>query len=659
MKNCLTIYITVIILLINLLSCQNLGVGHSEAGKVRPLKDTIGFAQYPWQMDSLMARIERTGWKRTAGLPWKLVICPHDDYTYVGSLYPGLLQNIKAPNLILIGVAHKAAQLGIEDSLVFDSYASWKGPWNNVPVSPVRNEIYNLLARKYATINDSLQKVEHSVEALIPYLQYFNRNITIVPILVPAMNPDRMEACGKALADAIRTVAKNHKWEWGKDFAIVVTTDAVHYGNEDWGGIDRAYFGCDEKGNIKALKHESGIIDSCLKGDIVPEKIKLFNTFTLNQENFREYKWTWCGRYCVPVALYTSYYLNGSNPLSGELIGYSTSITSAHIPVDDIGMGRTAIATNCHWVGYAAVGYKSRKEKDMGLVTLSVINIRKEPGHASELVSQSILGTPVLILKTNDSWLQIQTPDNYIGWTTDSSVRPMDSVEIAGWKEATKVIYMENTGWLYDTTSEKSGVVGDLVGGSILEKIGESNGYVNLILPDGRKGFVEKQKVMDFDSWEKTVTCTEESICKTALTYLGIPYLWGGSSTKGADCSGFVQSVYFRNGVILQRDASLQAMHGLQIDISDGYSRLRKGDLLFFGSKENGISHVTHVAIYLGNLEYINSAGRVMINSLDPTQMNYNSDRMNSLLMAKRIIGVGHDSGIVPVNKHPWYQRSK
>ena len=100
-------------------------------------------------------------------------------------------------------------------------------------------------------------------------------------------------------------------------------------------------------------------------------------------------------------------------------------------------------------------------------------------------------------------------------------------------------------------------------------------------------------------------------------------------------------------------------MHGLQIDITDGYSRLRKGDLLFFGSKENGISHVTHVAIYLGNLEYINSAGRVMINSLDSTQKNYNSDRMNSLLMAKRIIGVGHDSGIVPVNKHPWYQRSK
>jgi AmmeMemoRadiSam system protein B len=357
MKKYLIVYCSFLILLINLLSCQNKEMSKT-AGKVRPLKDTIGFARYSWQMDSLMERMDRKGWEKISGMPWKLVICPHDDYTYVGTLYPELLQNVKAPNLILIGVAHKAAQLGIEDSLVFDTYTSWKGPWNNVPVSPIREEIYNLLAKKYAIINDTLQKVEHSVEALIPFLQYFNRNVSIVSILVPAMNPDRMEACGKALAEAICIIARNHKWEWGTDFALVSTTDAVHYGNEDWGGVDRAYFGCDEPGNYKAREHESVIIDSCLKGEVATEKIRLFSNYTLNPDNFREYKWTWCGRYSVPVALYASFYLNSGNPLSGELTGYSTSITSSHIPVDDIGMGRTAIATNCHWVGYAALGYR-------------------------------------------------------------------------------------------------------------------------------------------------------------------------------------------------------------------------------------------------------------------------------------------------------------
>ena len=340
------------------MACRNRSMEKTEALNIRTMKDTVGFAQYSWQMDTLISRIEKAGWKKNPGLPWKLAVCPHDDYTYVGSLYPELLQNIKAPNLILIGVAHKAAQLRIENRLVFDSFSYWKGPWKNVPVSPAREEIYKLLKDKYAIVNDSLQKVEHSVEAMIPFLQYFNRNISIVPVLVPAMSPGRMQECGKALADAIRVVAGNHRWEWGKDFAIVVTTDAVHYGNEDWGGKDMAFYGCDDAGNKKALEHENEIIDSCLINEITPQKIRLFNSYTLKDPDYKEYKWTWCGRYSVPVALYTAYYLNGSNPLSGELTGYSTSISSPHIMVDDIRMGRTAIATNCHWVGYAALGYR-------------------------------------------------------------------------------------------------------------------------------------------------------------------------------------------------------------------------------------------------------------------------------------------------------------
>jgi AmmeMemoRadiSam system protein B len=352
-----------LICILTLFICVNFGCKNSRTGdisktKIRQLVDTVGFAQYPWQMDTIMARLERKGWKKTDGTPWKLAICPHDDYTYVGELYPEILQNIKASNLILIGVAHKAARLEVEDSLVFDTFTHWKGPWKMVDVSPAREEIYSLLSGKYAIISDTLQKVEHSVEAMIPFLQYFNKDISIIPILVPQMNPGRMQACGKALADAIRLVASRHRWEWGRDFAVIVTTDAVHYGNEDWGGSDYAFFGCDTTGNLKALNLEDEIIRKCLTGKVMPENIKLFNSYTLEPDNYRKYKWTWCGRYSVPVTLYTSYYLNNSEPLTGELIGYSTSIMSEHVPVDDIGMGHTAIATDCHWVGYAAIGYR-------------------------------------------------------------------------------------------------------------------------------------------------------------------------------------------------------------------------------------------------------------------------------------------------------------
>jgi AmmeMemoRadiSam system protein B len=326
--------------------------------RIRPVRDTIGFAQYDWQMDSIMARIDRQGWNGVSGAPWKLAICPHDDYTYVGSLYPQTLQNVKAKLVILLGVAHRAAPLGIEDSLVFDTHTHWQGPWNPVPVSPVREELYAYLDAEYAMTSDTMHRVEHSLESMIPFLQYFNHEVTIVPILVPAMSPERMEACGKALGETIRFVADRHEWEWGRDFAIVATTDAVHYGNEDWGGRDYAFLGCDSIGNLKARARELEIIQNTLEGPIQTNRVYQFSAYTLDPENYREYQWTWCGRYSIPTTLYTAYYISLPEPLIGSLIGYSTSITRSHIPVVDLGMGTTAIATRCHWVGYVAMGFR-------------------------------------------------------------------------------------------------------------------------------------------------------------------------------------------------------------------------------------------------------------------------------------------------------------
>jgi len=326
--------------------------------KVRPLRDTIGFAQYAWQMDSIMARLNRNGWSKVDGDPWKMAICPHDDYTYVGSLYPETLGNIKADRVIIIGVAHRAAQLGIEDSLVFETNTHWKGPWGDVPVSAYRNDLIELLDDKYAMISDTMHRVEHSLESLVPYLQYFNRDVEIVPILVPTMNPDRMQTVGQALAKAISSVAEKNNWTWGEDFALVVTTDAVHYGTEGWNGNNNARFGCEDEGNQKARDLEAEIVSSTLKGIITIGKARKFSDYTLNPDNYREYIWTWCGRYCIPTTLYTTYYMAGDETISGELIGYSTSITVDHVPVDDLSMGRTAIATNRHWVGYAALGYR-------------------------------------------------------------------------------------------------------------------------------------------------------------------------------------------------------------------------------------------------------------------------------------------------------------
>jgi len=346
-------------------------VGSSPPAKIRKPVDTVGFATQAWQMDSIMNRIfdiqgqkilnswEENNVKKFT--PWKVAICPHDDYTYVGWLYPAVLRNVKASTVLLIGVAHKAKKFGLEDKMVFDSFDQWAEPYGPVKVSNLREKIMNKLPRSGYIIHDSLQQAEHSLEALIPVLQYYNRKIEIVPILIPYMAFAKMDELSGSLALALTKVMQELDLDWNKDIAIVISTDAVHYGDEDWGGQNYAPYGCDSAGYRQALAHEYEIISNCLLGGLTKSKLRQFNEYTVQDTNFRTYKWPWCGRYSVPFGLLTAFYLEQnlrSNPLKGVLLGYSNSIMQPAIPVEDLKMGKTAIADLHHWVGYAAIGYR-------------------------------------------------------------------------------------------------------------------------------------------------------------------------------------------------------------------------------------------------------------------------------------------------------------
>lgn len=283
-----------------------------------------------------------------------------------------------------------------------------------------------------------------------------------------------------------------------------------------------------------------------------------------------------------------------------------------------------------------------------GIAALSVINLRKEPDHAAELVSQAIMGTPLLILKEEDSWLFIKTPDGYLAWTENSSVAEKTFEEINSWKKSKRIIYLNTTGWVFSEPG-RSGIVSDIVVGAIVTELEEEKDFLKISLPDGRTGFIRREDATSLDGF-KNVSADRNDIIHCAQRLLGIPYLWGGSSAKGADCSGFVQTVFFQNGIILQRDASMQAKHGTEIDISSGVMNLQPGDLLFFGKPER----IIHVAIYKGNGEYIHSSGRVMINSLEPDSPVFSSYRRRTLVKAIRILG-SKDNGIVFLKDHPWY----
>lgn len=297
----------------------------------------------------------------------------------------------------------------------------------------------------------------------------------------------------------------------------------------------------------------------------------------------------------------------------------------------------------------------ARNPNYRGLVTLSVANIRRQPESESEMVSQAILGTPVTVLKEERGWVFIQTPDKYLGWTEESSLKLLDHNEWSLWHQAKRLIYLENTGWIYGSQDEKS-TVGDIVAGAIVALKKEEPGWVEIALPDGRVGFIPENQVSDYQMWKSNVKCTPEGLISVARTFMGIPYEWGGTTAKAADCSGFIQSVYFRNGILLARDASQQCDQGIKVDISNGIDSLKAGDLLFFGTIQNGFSKVTHVALYIGNTEFIHASGMVMIGSLDPSRANYDEYRRKSWLAARRIIGEQEKAGIVTVSEHPWYE---
>jgi cell wall-associated NlpC family hydrolase len=161
-------------------------------------------------------------------------------------------------------------------------------------------------------------------------------------------------------------------------------------------------------------------------------------------------------------------------------------------------------------------------------------------------------------------------------------------------------------------------------------------------------------------------TTTREGVVQTALQFHGIPYLWGGTSSKNIDCSGLVANAYFLNGTQLPRDGDLQSLCGREVSTRYTADGLEPGDLLFFGRKatEDQEEDITHVALYIGNGEFIHSAGwreRVSINSLDPARDNYIERYPEIYIRTVRIIGeepnIGEEyRGFRPIYKNAFYK---
>ena len=234
-----------------------------------------------------------------------------------------------------------------------------------------------------------------------------------------------------------------------------------------------------------------------------------------------------------------------------------------------------------------------------GIALYIIIPVRKEPSHKSEMVSQLLFGETYNILDNYQGWLEIESHhDQYRGYISEDMstiLSPEDFEKIN--KEENTVILGENT----ETVKlVASGENVNLVAGSRLPLFDHNSYFFG---PENNK-FKARHSIItyvpDFNSPEKILSI-----------YLNAPYLWGGRSPFGIDCSGLVQVLYKMRGIALPRDASQQVEKGKTLSFLD---EADPGDLAFFDDEEG---QIIHVGIILANSLILHASGKVRIDKLD------------------------------------------
>ncbi|WP_168026809.1 AmmeMemoRadiSam system protein B [Ignavibacterium album] len=289
-----------------------------------------------------------------------VAISPHDDYLYAGRIYYQVYKIIKAKEIIIFGVTHGTVRKAINDPqniLILDEFDFWKGPYGNVKVSDLRNEIKSKLDTGFYEVNNLAHSLEHSIEALIPFLQHYNREIKITPVMVTRMPFDRMDSIAVKLSEVILNYANEKNLKPGKDLFILISNDANHYG-EDFNNYP---YGLDESAH-KAATYEDKRIAHKFNGEISTEKISDISNELWTETEAKEIYPLWCGRYPIVLGLLTSTHLAKKlgKDISGKLFCYSDTFTEKVLSFKETKMGMTAPFSLRHWVGFLSAGFYLR-----------------------------------------------------------------------------------------------------------------------------------------------------------------------------------------------------------------------------------------------------------------------------------------------------------
>lgn len=270
-------------------------------------------------------------------------------------------------------------------------------------------------------------------------------------------------------------------------------------------------------------------------------------------------------------------------------------------------------ATLLAWAFVAAAGLAFLSASAIGadappqaVVLPPVENMYSAPDADKDVVSQALIGQVVGVLEKRDGFARVATPDGYSGWVASSAVS--EYVDASTPRYATRGTVAEVTSLmanLYrapDVTSARPKAEAPLGARLEVAKPPEDaeKRWLTVRLPSGETAFVQSGDVRLADAAAPRPRGSEADIVATARRFAGAPYLWGGMSAHGVDCSGLVSRAYAANGVDLRRDADQQFddPRAKPVERAD----LRPGDLVFFGAKK-----ITHVGMYVGEGRFINA----------------------------------------------------
>lgn len=336
-------------------------MGIRSTDRLRGQRDIVGYAstaeqmKATWELSAEGPAPERLGPSPAPGV--FAALCPHDDYLYAGRVYRTVLPLVTAKTVIVVGVFHQYRKYRVRDRIVFDTYDAWRTPDGPVTVSALREDLVGAMPPDEVLRDAAAHDAEHSIEAEVFWLRHANPSAEIVPILAPAASFDRLEEIAARLGEALGASMKKRGWRLGRDVAIVISADAVHYGPDfkqvpfGDGGIE-AY--------TKATARDRDLLTGPIAGPLSADKVRtLYGTF-VDPADPDTYRVSWCGRFSVPFGMLvlrqTAKTLGIDLPV-GMPLAYATSVGAPELHLKEAGLGATAPANLYHFVGYPAAAW--------------------------------------------------------------------------------------------------------------------------------------------------------------------------------------------------------------------------------------------------------------------------------------------------------------